>query len=441
MTRRRDYRVTENRQHIKSTMQSRMRKRTSRRVSIDATSLPEYYDGRRSVNIPLAAWNIVTSFIPVMKDVLALRSVCKITSEILLPAHIAPDWRNSALRWCTEPTALNSVEFLIAGASCDTLHVYRIVQMALRMGWCAVLKQVVLEVNDTFLSKLAERIAAPAMLTVCRRGHASMLRLLVQPPWNIARMPATSNHDFNAVIVSVACRYGQVEILNMIGDLMGPFQQPPWASLFPELLHDAFHRACENGQTHILDALARPPWNLTANDARARDNLALKLACQFGQADTIDALGRAPWNLTGDDIRAGENFVFRVACQDGHAVIVERLGRPPWNLGPADARTMENFPLRCALACGHAAVVQLLGEPPFSLGTEDARTNDNIGLREACFNGHVEILDMLGRAPWFLTSADAEAEDNAAMRHACESIQSVAVAQKLTQPPWNLRCC
>jgi hypothetical protein len=79
-----------------------------------------------------------------------------------------------------------------------------------------------------------------------------------------------------------------------------------------EVLRKALTSACKSGHTATVQWLVKK-FTLTADDARAKDNLALQLACKGGHIAT------AAWlvdhfALTVDDARANNNIALRCAC-------------------------------------------------------------------------------------------------------------------------------
>ncbi len=93
--------------------------------------------------------------------------------------------------------------------------------------------------------------------------------------------------------------------------------------------------------------------------------------------------------LTAADARAFHNGALRRACRYGHLAVARWLVAT-FALTAADARAVDNAALRSACYNDHLAVAQWL-TTTFGLTAADARAYDNHALRGACANGHLAV--------------------------------------------------
>ena len=152
---------------------------------------------------------------------------------------------------------------------------------------------------------------------------------------------------------------------------------------------------------YFVEEFNLPP--LSGDDARSKNNYALRNACGCGHLNVIKYL-RKKFALTGDDARAMNNYALRYACKYGYLSVVKYL-RKKFRLTTKDARTDDNYALRQACANGHLEVVKYLKEE-FGLMIDDARIRDNCALRLACNGGHLLVIKYL-REEFNLTGNDA----------------------------------
>ena len=153
------------------------------------------------------------------------------------------------------------------------------------------------------------------------------------------------------------------------------------------------------GLAEACGGLVRCPFSFGPDDARARDNLALRWAAGNGHVAVLDRLAAPPYNLGQADARSLDSCALHWAAEKGHVAVLDRLAAPPYNLGQADARSANNRALHWASRNGHVAVVDRLAAPPYNLGQADARSLDNCTLHWASMNGHVAVLDRLAAPP------------------------------------------
>lgn len=138
--------------------------------------------------------------------------------------------------------------------------------------------------------------------------------------------------------------------------------------------------------------LAGLPTQITTHDARSL----LHTATNNGH----DAFG-----LTAQDARANNNFALRKAAENGHVEVLTCL-HDAFGLSADDAQADGNYALRMAAYNGHLEVLEYLHDT-FGLTADDARDNNNWALRLAAKNGHLEVLKYLHDA-FGLTADDAE---------------------------------
>jgi hypothetical protein len=86
--------------------------------------------------------------------------------------------------------------------------------------------------------------------------------------------------------------------------------------------YEPLWEACASGD-HLTVARLFARGGLTATDARAWSNAALRTACAKGHLAVVDRLFAA--GLTADDARAEDNDALRSARAHGHHAVVKRL--------------------------------------------------------------------------------------------------------------------
>jgi hypothetical protein len=111
------------------------------------------------------------------------------------------------------------------------------------------------------------------------------------------------------------------------------------------------------------DCLAMSQWlasrfNLTAADAHATNNAALRYACVNGRLTTAQWLADH-FGLTAEDARDGSNWPLRYACIYGHLSTAQWLVAH-FKLTRTDALDCAGFALNWARKNGHAEVAQWL---------------------------------------------------------------------------------
>ena len=157
------------------------------------------------------------------------------------------------------------------------------------------------------------------------------------------------------------------------------------------LIKEAFEYAVRTGHVDLLNDLKKV-FKLTAGDARADDNKALRSAAEKGHANVLRVL-KEVFELTADDARDDENYFLRHAAKNGHVEVLRFL-KDEWGLTADDARACDNAALKYAAEKGHVEVLRFLKDE-WELTADDARAGDNDALRLAAYNGHVEALKVL----------------------------------------------
>jgi hypothetical protein len=140
-------------------------------------------------------------------------------------------------------------------------------------------------------------------------------------------------------------------------------------------------------------------------------HITLQNLCRFGRLTTAQWLVNT-FSLTAADARAQDNAALRYICANGHLAtaqwLVERFA-----LTAADARAKNNQALRYACEGGHIAIAQWLVDR-FELTAADVRANDNGALRGACYGNHLVMAQWLA-FHFKLTATDARALNNQAL--------------------------
>lgn len=131
---------------------------------------------------------------------------------------------------------------------------------------------------------------------------------------------------------------------------------------------------------------------LTAADARANDNCALRHAAAHGRLEVCRWLVKH-FDLTIADARATNNYALRRAAANGHIKTCR------WLFGhflllPSDGRAAGNYALRHACKNGHLPVAQWL-QCAFNLRAADVRALDNWAHRRALARGHTAVAEWI----------------------------------------------
>jgi hypothetical protein len=122
-----------------------------------------------------------------------------------------------------------------------------------------------------------------------------------------------------------------------------------WGELSPAARAELVGRLCSEGAAAALVWAARA-FGLTASNARAYDNLALRLACLGGHLPTAQRLV-AIFGLTAGDARAVDSCALHWACAHGHLEVARWLVAT-FGLTAKDAQgcTSEHAPVASWLA-------------------------------------------------------------------------------------------
>lgn len=97
--------------------------------------------------------------------------------------------------------------------------------------------------------------------------------------------------------------------------------------------------------------------------------------------------------LTADDARAFDDWALRGACDNGHLEIAQWLAAT-FSLTSTDARACDNWALRYACARGHLAVARWLVSH-FKLTLKDIRSLGGDALSRARAHGHSDVVAWL----------------------------------------------
>ena len=221
-----------------------------------------------------------------------------------------------------------------------------------------------------------------------------------------------------------ACWLGPVDavMLPQAGDIDSV---PPIGIKFVERVCQAVRHSTRNDGT-------APLWLRFVR----RDALLAVLA-HDGLAEACGSLARGPFSFGPEEARARDNLALRWAARRGHVAVLDRLAAPPYMLQQEDAKSRDNAALKWAASNGHVAVLDRLAAAPFSLQQDDARSADNFALHYAAYFGHVAVLDRLAAPPYMLAHDDARSwignvdEHWAARNHG-------AVMDRLSKPPYSV---
>ena len=183
-------------------------------------------------------------------------------------------------------------------------------------------------------------------------------------------------------------------------------------------IQKALGLAARNGHIKVLRWL-HDTFRLTADDARAYDNYALRYAARYGSLEVLKWL-KEMFGLTGEDARDFDNDALGMSAENGHLEVLKWL-KETFGLSAVDARADDNYALRKASENGHLEVLKWLKET-FGLTAVDARADDNYALRYAAKYGSLEVLKWL-KETFGLTVDDARADDNDALVGAAENGQ------------------
>jgi ankyrin repeat protein len=141
--------------------------------------------------------------------------------------------------------------------------------------------------------------------------------------------------------------------------------------------------ACVCGDARYLENLIGR--GLTAADARADDNRALRVACSYDNLEVVDRL--LSLGLTADDARADDNYALREACANGYRAVICAL---------AAAGVIEPTGELQVVALEQiirAPTMSRLDEPEASRRAETRRAAARVA---AEWQGHAEALAQLG---------------------------------------------
>jgi Ankyrin repeat len=151
----------------------------------------------------------------------------------------------------------------------------------------------------------------------------------------------------------------------------------------------ALYLFCRQGDiaavTWLVDRFA-----LTADDARSRNNSALRCACQGGHQTTAAWLADR-FNLTTRDVRGDSGAAFKLACEGGH------LSTAVWLAGWFDMTAEVDHCASFQLACEFATTEWLVDR--FGMTAADARSDNCCALRWACMSGHPDVVRFLLAPP------------------------------------------
>lgn len=160
-----------------------------------------------------------------------------------------------------------------------------------------------------------------------------------------------------------------------------------------EIKQQLIRTAAVHGQINVLIELRaerhRVGWGLTGEDARSRNNYALRFAAMKGHVAVLVEL-RVGWGLTAQDARAHNNSALQLAAAKGQVGILIEL-RTNWGLTREDARSESNSALRWAAMHGHTNILIEL-RTNWGLIEKDTRSCKNEAFRMATKNDHVPVL-------------------------------------------------
>lgn len=144
---------------------------------------------------------------------------------------------------------------------------------------------------------------------------------------------------------------------------------------FLNVTNEEFHQvsytsavcAAENGHVHVLDYLRKR--GLTSVDNPFVRETVIQRAASRGHVDVLSFMHVA-WQLTAEDARANDNFALRQAACHGHVNVLALL-HGTFGLTAVDARADDNWGLRQAARNGHVNVLDFL-RSTWGLTLEDA---------------------------------------------------------------------
>ncbi len=185
----------------------------------------------------------------------------------------------------------------------------------------------------------------------------------------------------------------------------------------------ALRQSCANGHLPVAQWLA-DRYELTAADTFATDICAendacLTHACQTGRLDVVQWLVRR-FGLTAEAVRRDGNMALALACISGHLPIAQWL-TAQFDISCAELRADDDYIFGRTCAGGHLDTARWLMEVCFSRIEDgvDARGVIHNGFANACANGHLIL------AQWLATNYRLTLEEarryNAAVRTACDS--------------------
>jgi len=198
-------------------------------------------------------------------------------------------------------------------------------------------------------------------------------------------------------VMRAAARAGNVEGLRVLYDDYG--LRGDDARLSGALLG-----AAARGHGDVLILLFGFRYRLGRDDARKRDNLALRKAAARGHWVAVEVL-QTHYDLGREDARERKNEALLEACANGHDEVAQILHKA-YKLDAGDARgalrgydaaglpVYENLPLLAAAENGRSTALGTLAVS-YGLGADDARTNNNRPLFLAARNRHRASVEVL----------------------------------------------
>lgn len=154
----------------------------------------------------------------------------------------------------------------------------------------------------------------------------------------------------------------------------------------------AMMSAVRTGCPLALESAVRE-HSLTAEDARAADNFALKTAASLVSSDMLRSL-RTTFSLTAEDARAGGNLALKRAAANGRSVCLYELC-VGYGLGAADARECGPTLFKLALLSRDFSSVLRCLRDDFGLTAMDATQNNSSVLRIATAQGNTLAISAL----------------------------------------------
>jgi ankyrin repeat protein len=225
----------------------------------------------------------------------------------------------------------------------------------------------------------------PALTTACLAGHLDVAQWLVDA-FGLTAADARNRQDLpgdtNTLLQSV-CATGVSAAVAWLADAVGLIADDALADD-----NAALRAACANGHTETAKILVAR-FGLTAADMRASGSFSA--ACEAGAWDTVQWIA-AEFAPTPEDARARDNAALRGLCEKGRTAPAQWLV-DYFGLTVADARADNSAALRLAASNGHRETAQWLIDR-FGLATSvEAVARDELA---ACW--HREFTDMEAQA-------------------------------------------